>query len=100
MLYAARYILLLLVSSAAAFAPVGAASRSTRAAVRMSDDVDLNNPFLKAVNGLQEAFQNSPAAQFKQGLAKMQAGDYDEVAVKAKLDGLIGEPAVMFSFTT
>ena len=66
----------------------------------MADDVDLDNPFLKAINGLQEAFQNSPAATFKTGLAKMQAGDYDETAIKAKLDSHISEPAVMFSFTT
>ena len=42
----------------------------------------------------------SPAATFKKGLAKMQAGDYDETAIKAKLDSYISEPAVMFSFTT
>ena len=47
-----------------------------------------------------KAFQNSPAATFKKGLAKMQAGDYDETAIKAKLDSYISEPAVMFSFTT
>lgn len=58
------------------------------------------SPFIKAINSLQEALQNSPIAQAKKSLAKMQAGDYDEAAVKAKLDAYIAEPAVMFSFTT
>ena len=55
---------------------------------------------MQAVNSLQEALQTSPAAQFKKNLAKMQAGDYDQAAVKAQLDGYIAEPAMMFSFTT
>ena len=54
----------------------------------------------QAINSLQESIQNSPAAQFKKGLAKMQAGSYDEPAVQAKLTSLLAEPAVMFSFTT
>ena len=67
----------------------------------MADDDDvIGSPVIKAINALQEAIQNSPAAQFKKGLAKMQAGDYDEAAVKAKLEAYIAEPAVMFSFTT
>ena len=49
---------------------------------------------------LQEAVQSSPAAAFKKNLAKMQAGDYDEAEVQAKLNAYIAEPAVMFSFTT
>jgi hypothetical protein len=52
------------------------------------------------INKLQEALQQSPAATFKKGLAKLQAGSYDETAVRAKLDSLIEQPAVMFSFTT
>jgi len=40
-------------------------------------------------------------ANFKQGLAKLQAGNYDTDAVSAKLNGLINEtPVVMFSFST
>ena len=50
---------------------------------------------------LQEAMQNSPVANLKQSLAKMQAGDYDVDAVSARLNGLISDtPAVMFSFST
>ena len=103
MLYARSIILLVLaaVNSVGAFTAGAVAPRVRHQQVRMmADDVDLDNPFLKAINGLQEAFQNSPAATFKKGLAKMQAGDYDETAIKAKLDSYISEPAVMFSFTT
>tara|TARA_B100000768_G_C11104999_1_gene300750 strand:+ start:309 stop:449 length:141 start_codon:yes stop_codon:yes gene_type:complete len=45
--------------------------------------------------------QNSPVANLKQSLAKMQAGDYDVDAVSARLNGLITDtPVVMFSFST
>ena len=70
--------------------------------VRMVADEDpIGNPFIKAINTLQESIQNSPAAKFKAGLAKLQAGDYDVAATKAELDGLIEKNGVvMFSFTT
>ena len=45
--------------------------------------------------------QNSPVANLKQSLAKMQAGDYDVDAVSARLNSLITDtPVVMFSFST
>ena len=74
----------------------------SRAVVRMEDTDDvIGSPFIKAINSLQEAIQTSPAAKFKAGLAKLQAGDYDQAATKAELDGLISENrVVMFSFTT
>ena len=74
----------------------------TRSAGRMMADEDpTGNPFIQAVNSFQEALQNSPVANFKKEFAKMQAGDYDEVATKAKLDSLISDtPCVMFSFST
>ena len=85
MLYARSILLLVLaaVNSVGAFTAGAIAPRVRRQQIHMmADDVDLDNPFLKAINGLQEAFQNSPAATFKKGLAKMQAGDYDETAIK------------------
>merc|ERR1719424_994824 len=101
MLYARPVILAVLLACHAANAFAGATPPSyTRTAVRMQADDPTGSPFLKAINNLQEAIQNSPAASFKKGLAKMQAGDYDEAAVKAKLNAYIAEPAVMFSFTT
>ena len=67
-------------------------------AVMVEDD---SNPFLAAINGLQEAMQESPVATLKKGFAKIQAGDYDEAAVKAKLEAQISDtPAIMYSFTT
>jgi hypothetical protein len=54
----------------------------------------------EAINSLQEAFQTSPVANIKKSLAKAQAGSYDEPAIRTKLEGLMAEPAVMFSFTT
>ena len=71
-----------------------------RQVIMMAEDDPTGSPLIKAINALQEAIQQSPAAQFKKGLAKLQAGDYDEASVKAQLSGYIAEPAVMFSFTT
>ena len=104
MLYAMRSIVyFLLVQTAGAFAVAGAGvntHRSRSAAVRMNDD-PIGSPLIKAINALQETLQQSPIAKFKKDLAKLQAGNYDEAAVQAKLTSLIAdEPAVMFSFTT
>ena len=77
-----------------------APSRRHAAVRAMASDDPTGNPVIQAINGLQEALQNSPVAQFKKNLAKLQAGSYDEAATKARLDAYIAEPAVMFSFTT
>ena len=75
----------------------GASLRRSHA-VMVEDD---SNPFLAAINGLQEAMQESPVATLKKGFAKIQAGSYDAVAVKAKLEAQISDtPAIMYSFTT
>ena len=83
--------------------PAASRAAAARPAVRMSsgDEDPTANPLIQAVNSLQEAMQNSPVANLKQSLAKMQAGDYDVDAVSARLNGLISDtPAVMFSFST
>ena len=92
-------------AGSAFFAPAVTASRvatTVRPAVRMSSGEDPTaNPLTQAINSLQEAMQNSPVANLKQSLAKMQAGDYDVDAVSARLNGLITDtPVVMFSFST
>ena len=94
--------MLLLVQGAASFAVASSrvTQTGTRAAVSMAENDPIGSPVIKAINALQEALQNSPAATFKKGLAKMQAGDYDQAAVRSKLDSLMAKPAVMFSFTT
>ena len=98
-------MLVAVVAGSAFFVPAASASRAAaaRPAVRMSsgDEDPMANPLIQAVNSLQEAMQNSPVANLKQSLAKMQAGDYDVDAVSARLNGLISDtPAVMFSFST
>ena len=98
-------MLVAVVAGSAFFVPAASASRAAaaRPVVRMSsgDEDPTANPLIQAVNSLQEAMQNSPVANLKQSLAKMQAGDYDVDAVSARLNGLISDtPAVMFSFST
>ena len=100
-----RRMLVAVVAGSAFFVPAASASRAAaaRPAVRMSSGGEdpTANPLIQAVNSLQEAMQNSPVANLKQSLAKMQAGDYDVDAVSARLNGLISDtPAVMFSFST
>eukprot|EP00966_Prymnesium_polylepis_P023166 532997-Prymnesium_polylepis.1 len=63
--------------------------RSRAVLMMAAEDDPIGSPVIKAINALQEAIQTSPAAKFKAGLAKLQAGDYDEVATKAELNGLI-----------
>ena len=93
------------IAGTAFFAPTASATRvapTVRLAVRMSSEEDPTaNPVTQAINSFQEAIQNSPVANFKQSLAKLQAGDYDVDAVSARLNGLITDtPVVMFSFST
>eukprot|EP01025_Chloroclados_australasicus_P035209 TRINITY_DN3591_c1_g1_i1.p2 TRINITY_DN3591_c1_g1~~TRINITY_DN3591_c1_g1_i1.p2 ORF type:complete len:262 (+),score=25.07 TRINITY_DN3591_c1_g1_i1:104-787(+) len=53
------------------------------------------------INSLTQAIANSPINEYKIKLAKFQAGSYDEVAVKAKVDKYIADnPVTMFSFST
>ena len=78
-----------------------ATSRRSYAVCMNNADDPTGSPVIKAIDALQEALQQSPVASLKKGLAKLQAGDYDEVAFKAKLETMIKEqPAIMFSFTT
>ncbi|KAG8465998.1 hypothetical protein KFE25_005568 [Diacronema lutheri] len=93
-------MLVLFVRATSAFAPTGAALRSRACAVRMADDPTAN-PFVQAINAFTVAINESPVSKFKVGLAKLQAGSYDEGATRARVDELIASNAVtMFSFTT
>lgn len=83
------------------FAGAAAPRRAVLRSVRMAQDDPTGSPFVQAINSLQEAIQTSPVAKLKSGLAKLQAGDYDVAATKAKLNAAIDGPVpVMFSFTT
>ncbi|GBF97393.1 hypothetical protein Rsub_09558 [Raphidocelis subcapitata] len=90
-------------------APVGAPAR--RAAAARSPTTTAPAPqrrsivaagFLEeAINAVTIAVKESPLNKGKKALAKLQAGDYDEAAVRAKLEGILtGTPVVMFSFST
>lgn len=53
------------------------------------------------INGLTVAIQSSPLAEGKKQLAVLQAGEYDENAVKERMERYISENTVMmFSFST
>jgi glutaredoxin 3 len=101
---ALQLVLLALPSAALAFSAVPSApvrrSLLGRAAIMAADDPTAN-PFVQAINVLQEAIQSSPIATFKKELAKLQAGSYDPVQTRAEIDSMLAaNPAVVFSFTT
>jgi glutaredoxin 3 len=53
------------------------------------------------INDLTIAIQNSPLAKGKAALAKLQAGQFDEIATGSKIDELIaGNPVMVFSFSS
>eukprot|EP00879_Flechtneria_rotunda_P001282 GHRR01001431.1.p1 GENE.GHRR01001431.1~~GHRR01001431.1.p1 ORF type:complete len:186 (+),score=56.03 GHRR01001431.1:96-653(+) len=53
------------------------------------------NPFESAINILTVALKNSPINEGKKALAKAQAGDYDNAAVRAKVEQYINDNKVM-----
>jgi glutaredoxin 3 len=70
-----------------------AGSRSSSLLLAATADRD------SAVNKLSMASQSSPWASIKSFIAQKQAGEYDEVAVKKRVDSLIADnKVVMFSF--
>lgn len=53
------------------------------------------------INNVTIAIQNSPLAKGKAALAKLQAGQFDEIETGSKIDELIaGNPVVVFSFSS
>ena len=55
--------------------------------------------YAEIANTVQNLLTNSPLNEGKKAVVKMLAGPYDEVAVRAKLEGLIAdEPVLMLSF--
>ena len=55
--------------------------------------------YAEIANTVQNLLTNSPLNEGKKAVVKMLAAPYDEVAVRAKLDGLIAaEPVLMLSF--
>jgi len=65
---------------------------------------DENDPtkvwYAGIADNIQKVLTNSPLNEGKKALVKSLAGEYDEVAVANKLNGLIqDEPVLMLSFT-
>mmetsp|Transcript_4170 Transcript_4170/g.6322 ORF Transcript_4170/g.6322 Transcript_4170/m.6322 type:complete len:116 (-) Transcript_4170:501-848(-) len=88
-----------------AFSVVPATKRSFSVVTqhRMNNSDDNNDPtkvwYAEIANGIQNILTNSPLNEGKKALVKALAGDYDEIATKAKLEGLISDhPVVMLSF--
>ena len=46
------------------------------------------------INQLSEVVTNSPVNNLKKGIAKVQAGAYDEAATRAKVDAYLSDNAV------
>jgi len=76
----------------------------TRKPIRRSKHADMKlnvtraNGLQNMINQLSEAVTNSPVNNLKKGIAKVQAGDYDETATRAKVDGYLKENPVSMVF--
>mmetsp|Transcript_26168 Transcript_26168/g.72184 ORF Transcript_26168/g.72184 Transcript_26168/m.72184 type:complete len:96 (-) Transcript_26168:591-878(-) len=80
-------------SSAGAFTPLPSNNAATKATNASSSSTSSSNSSL-------QMFPN-PLQQGKFALVRSLAGDYDEQAVRARLNGLIqDQPVLMLSFTT
>lgn len=45
--------------------------------------------FQNLINQISEAVTNSPVNNLKKGIARVQAGDYDEAAIRSKVDNYL-----------
>ena len=77
-------------STAHAFVPAPAVGNS------ISNNKVSSSTEIHMVGGIKDLFNDG-----KKKVVKVIAGDYDKVAIKARVDGLIADsPVLMFSFTT
>lgn len=68
--------------------------------VKRQTQVTRADGFQNLINQISEAVTNSPVNNLKKGIAKAQAGDYDEAAIRAKVDSYLNDnPVVVFSWT-
>ena len=87
---AVALIAMTLSSTADAFVPAPAVGNS------ISNNKVSSPTELHMVGGIKDLFNDG-----KKKVVKVIAGDYDKVAIKARVDGLIADsPVLMFSFTT
>lgn len=67
---------------------------------RRSVNVPRADAFNNMINQLSEVVTNSPVNNLKKGIAKVQAGAYDEAAIRAKVDAYLSDNAVSCSFVS
>ena len=83
-------------SSTLAVALAMALSSTADAFVPAPNKVSTSSTEMHMVGGIKDLFNDG-----KKKVVKVIAGDYDKVAIKARVDGLIADsPVLMFSFTT
>jgi len=110
------YVLLSLTSSIEAFnspkfcknrrisPAIPAANTNTKLCSSSKEEEEDKDPtkvwYAGIADNIQKVLTNSPLNEGKKALVKSLAGEYDEVAVANKLNGLIqDEPVLMMSFT-
>ena len=62
--------------------------------VRRRAQVTRADGFQNLINQISEVVTNSPVNNLKKGIAKVQAGDYDEAAIRAKVDNYLNDNPV------
>jgi Glutaredoxin len=86
--------------------PTTPTTTTTSALAQSRNNIDDDDPtkvwYAGLADSIQKVLSNNPLLkEAKQALVKSFAGDYDQAAVRAQLDGLIAEhPVLMLSFTT
>lgn len=62
--------------------------------VRRQTHVVRADGFQNLINQISEVVSQSPVNNLKKGIAKFQAGDYDEAGIRAKVDSYLNDNAV------
>ena len=62
--------------------------------VKRQTQVTRADGFQNLINQISEAVTNSPVNNLKKGIAKAQAGDYDEAAIRAKVESYLNDNPV------
>ena len=74
--------------------------QNTARACRKPTSMPQADAFNNMINQLSEVVTNSPVNNLKKGIAKVQAGAYDEAATRAKVDAYLSDNAVSYSLNT
>ena len=79
---------------APSFSRLNVRQQKTTRSCRLRANVPRADAFNNMINQLSEVVTNSPVNNLKKGIAKVQAGAYDEAATKAKVDAYLSDNAV------